>query len=117
MKKNITKEDLIKISDYCFEKTTYKVDFEIKKMKQFNEYDIEEKVYDFSNNDFENIDYYNQLYCSQLKGKTQKETYELRKTYIELFLCKLLLLIFVLFFKMEMIKHQIYIHLKVFEVF
>ena len=49
LKKNITKEDLIKISDYCFEKTTYKVDFEIKKMKPFYEYDIQEKVYDFSN--------------------------------------------------------------------
>ena len=47
LKKNITKEDLIKVSDYCFEKTTYKVDFEIKKMKPFYEYDIEEKLYDF----------------------------------------------------------------------
>ena len=90
LKKNITKEDLIKVSDYCFEKTNYRVEFEIKKMKPFYEYDIEEKVYDFSNYDFKHIDYYNQLYCSQLKGKTQKETYELRKTYIELFLCKII---------------------------
>ena len=90
LKKNITKEDLIKVSDYCFEKTNYRVEFEIKKMKPFYEYDIEEKLYDFSNYDFKNIDYYNQLYCSQLKGKTQKETYESRKTYFELFLCKII---------------------------
>jgi hypothetical protein len=41
-------------------------------MKQFYEYNIEEKLYDFSNYDFKHFDYYNQLYCSQLKGKTQK---------------------------------------------
>jgi hypothetical protein len=28
-KKTITKEDSIKVSEYCFEKTDYKVDFEI----------------------------------------------------------------------------------------
>jgi hypothetical protein len=44
LKKNITKEDLIKVSDYSFEKTNYKVDFEIKKMRSFYEYDIEEKT-------------------------------------------------------------------------
>ena len=43
LKKNITKEDLIKVSDYCFEKTTHKVGFEIKKMKPFYQYDIGEK--------------------------------------------------------------------------
>jgi hypothetical protein len=73
LKKNVTKDGLIKISDYCFEKTTYKVDFEIKKIKPFYEYDIEEKVYDFSNYDFKHIDYYNQLYCSQLKVKDKKK--------------------------------------------
>ena len=63
LKKNITKEDLIKVSDYCFEKTIYKVDFKIKKMKPFYEYDFQEKNYDFSNYHFKHIDYYNQLYC------------------------------------------------------
>ena len=90
LKKEITKDDLKEVSDYCFKKTNFKVDFEIKTMKPFYDFDKQENDYDFSNYEFNNIDYYNQLYCSQLKGKTQKETYELRKSYIELFLCKII---------------------------
>ena len=45
----------------ALKKTNYKVDFEIWKMKPIYEYDIEEKVYDFSNYDFKHIDYYRKL--------------------------------------------------------
>lgn len=64
LKKDITKEDFKKLSDYCFKKTNYKVDFEIKSMKPFYDFDVQENDYDFSNYEFENIDYHNQLYCS-----------------------------------------------------
>jgi len=69
------------------ELTTYKVRFEKKPMEDI--IDLQPEEYDFSDYDFEHINIYNQLYCSQLKGDCSDETYALRKTYIEHFLCKI----------------------------
>ncbi len=69
------------------ELTTYKVRFEKKPMDDI--IDLQPEEYDFSDYEFEHTDIYDQLYCSQLKGDCEGETYALRKAYIEHFLCKI----------------------------
>ena len=87
-KKDISNEQLENLNAYCFEKTGYSVQFEIKEMNNFYGITDEEVVYDFSDYKFEHLDFYNQEYCSNLVGSVDNETYQLRKTYIEYFLCK-----------------------------
>lgn len=84
---NFNTDILEELSSYCFDYTGYKVNFTIKPMECF--FEIVEKEYDFSDYDFKCTDEYNQLYCGSLVGDTSSETYEKRKAYIELFLCKI----------------------------
>lgn len=77
---------LEELSSYCHETTGYKVEFEVKPMKPF--FDLSPLEYDCSEVQFQHLDEYNQVYCDSLEGKDPLETYTLRKTYIETFLCK-----------------------------
>jgi hypothetical protein len=83
---NIKKNVLDELSCYCFETTGYKVDFSFKPM--VSHFEIIEKEYDFSDYDFKCVDEYDQIYCHSLNGKVSMETYQLKKAYIEHFLCK-----------------------------
>lgn len=80
-------EDLLEeLSAYCFETTEYRVEFSVKQMVKH--YEVAEEEYDFSDFEFMHLDEYNQVYCASLTGDTAKEIYEIRKAYIEKFLCK-----------------------------
>ena len=83
---NIKKSVLDELSCYCFETTGYKVDFSFKPM--VSHFEIIEKEYDFSGYDFKCLDEYEQIYCHSLIGKVPMESYQLKKAYIEHFLCK-----------------------------
>lgn len=85
---NLFNTDILEeLSSYCFETTGYKVDFVVKPMESY--YAIIEKEYDFSDFKFKCTDEYNQIYVGSLIGEAPAETYEMRKSYIELFLCKI----------------------------
>ena len=90
IKKVDLQEDLmLELQTYCFDKTGYNIAFEVKPMHKAIELDDEIDT-DFSSYDFENTTQYNQLYCSKLEGSSQRNTYLIRKAYIELFLCKVI---------------------------
>lgn len=75
------------IEEYCFQQTTYKVNWVQKEMTAFYTLDNNEEK-DFSNYEFQHTDYYNQIYAMSLVDETPLYTYCLRRTYIELFYCK-----------------------------
>ena len=82
----IERSELEELSSYCHETTGYKVEFDIKPMKPV--FDLSPVIYDCSEFLFRHLDEYDQVYCDSLEGLTPLETYALRKTYIETFLCK-----------------------------
>ncbi len=84
---NMNRDVLEELSSYCFETTGYKVEFEFKPMQKH--YDFEQEEYDFTNYEFDCLDEYNQKYCVSLTGETSEETYQLRKAYLEHFICKI----------------------------
>ena len=86
LKKDITKKQFEELNLYCFHKTGYNVEFEIKPMtNMLNIDDCEDVDYDY-----DHTDYYNQEYCANLEGNSQSQTYQIKKKYIELFLCKII---------------------------
>lgn len=88
-KQDIPEGTLEDVSAFCFEKSGYKVDFEIKQMT--NVLDLEDVAsYDFSTYDFQHTQFYNQEYCASLTHSSAKGTYLLRKTYLEKFICKIM---------------------------
>jgi hypothetical protein len=89
LKKDIHKEHLDDLNAYCFNKTGYNVEFEIKPMTNIlNLQDQEEEYIDIP---FDHTDYYNQEYCSKLNETgTPFQKYNARKKYIELFICKVI---------------------------
>ena len=75
------------LEDYCEEQTGYKVNWIEKPMEpHYVVGDEDEK--DYSNYDFKCLDYYDQKYAMSLEEETPKQTYCLRRTYIEFFFCK-----------------------------
>lgn len=88
-KSDITTDQLEELNAYCFDKTGYAVSFVIKPMEKLIELS-EDEIYDFTNYEFEHLDYFNQLYMGKsLNHDTSEGTYQLRKTYIEHFMCKI----------------------------
>tara|TARA_R110002074_G_scaffold201339_1_gene369232 strand:- start:144 stop:2489 length:2346 start_codon:yes stop_codon:yes gene_type:complete len=87
-KADITNDQLEELNAYCFDKTGYAVSFIIKPMEKLIELS-EDKIYDFSEYDFKHLDYFNQLYMGRLENDTPEGTYQLRKTYVEHFMCKI----------------------------
>lgn len=88
-KKEMTEDTLSEVSAYCFQKTGYQVRFEMKQMT--NVLNVEDtSSYDFSTFPFEHTDMYHQLYCSSLSSSSPEATYQLRKVYIERFMCKVM---------------------------
>lgn len=89
LKKDIHKEHLDDLNAYCFNKTGYNVEFEIKPMSNvLNLQDDEEEHIQYT---FEHTDFYNQEYCSKLNELgTPFQKYNARKQYIELFVCKII---------------------------
>tara|TARA_R110000868_G_scaffold99785_1_gene274523 strand:+ start:29 stop:2056 length:2028 start_codon:yes stop_codon:yes gene_type:complete len=90
----ITKTDIppdlmLDLQTFCFGKTGYNVAFEIKPMHKAIDI-ADEADEDYANYVFEHTQQYDQVYGSQLVGTNQKNTYLLRKAYIELFLCKVI---------------------------
>ena len=82
---NIDDDILEEMANYCFETTSYLVEFAKKPMKCH--YKLEDEVYDFTNFEFEHLDCFNSRYCMSLEGDTGSETYALRKAYFEKFFC------------------------------
>jgi len=88
-KQEITEETLAEVSAHCFQKTGYQVRFEMKPM--MNVLNVEDaSSYDFSTFPFEHTDMYHQLYCSSLSSSSPEATYQMRKAYIERFMCKVM---------------------------
>jgi hypothetical protein len=85
-KNDVSTDVLEELSAYCFETTGYKVEFSFKPMDKH--YECVPEEYDFSDYDFKCLDEYSQTYCASLVGETSEETYQLRKTYLEHFICK-----------------------------
>jgi len=83
---NLSSELLEELSSYCYECSGYKVEFSFKPMEKH--YECVPEEYDFSDYDFKCLDEYSQTYCASLVGDTSEETYQLRKTYLEHFICK-----------------------------
>jgi hypothetical protein len=76
------------IEIYCEEQTGYKVSWIEKPMVPFYVVDDDEEP-DYSDYDFQHTDFYNQKYVMSLTEETPLRTYTLRRTYIEMFLCKI----------------------------
>ena len=109
LKKDITKKQFEELNLYCFHKTGYNVEFEIKPMtNMLNIDDCEDVDYDY-----DHTDYYNQEYCANLEGNSQSQTYQIKKNILSCFCVKLLLLTPVLYYKTETIKNPIFIMLQV----
>lgn len=77
---------LEELSSHCFEMTGYKVEFSYKPME--SHYELTEEAYDFTGYDYKYLEEYNQVYCGTLSGPSPEAEYQLRKGYIEKFLCK-----------------------------
>lgn len=78
--------DLSSLSAYCFEKTNYRVEFEVKPM----ELHFEAVTLDTECIELEHLDEFNQNYCMTLEYDTSFQTYQTRKKYIEHFVCKVM---------------------------
>lgn len=87
-KADLTEDHIEEVQAHCYETTGYNVRFVVKPME--NTLEVGETEYDFSNYDFEHREQYNQSYCASLRHETEHGTYELRKTYIELFAAKIM---------------------------
>ena len=88
-KADIPEDLMLDLQTFCFDQTGYNVEYEIKPM--YKAIDIaDEEDEDYSNYAFEYTEQYNQVYASQLTGTNHKNTYLLRKAYIELYLCKVI---------------------------
>lgn len=89
LKKDLNQAHLDDLNDYCFNKTGYKVTFEIKTMT--NVYGLQDNEDTSIQYNFEHTDYYNQEYCSKLNELgTPFQKYNARKQYIEIFVCKII---------------------------
>ena len=86
LKQDMTTDLFEEISSYCYDKTGYNVEFEVKPMEKH--YEVQTEKFDFSNFPFEKLDYFDQIYCDSLKFDSMEKTYQMRKTYVEKFLCK-----------------------------
>ena len=83
---NLSGELLEELSSYCYECTGYKVEFSFKPMEKH--FECVEQEFDVSNYEYKHLDEYDQRYCGSLEGECDNETYEIRKGYMEHFLCK-----------------------------
>jgi len=87
-KADLTEDHIEELQAHCYETTGYNVRFVVKPME--NTLEVGDATYDFSTYEFEHREQYNQSYCASLRHETEHGTYELRKTYIELFAAKIM---------------------------
>jgi hypothetical protein len=88
--KEITNNDLINCAKYAFEKTGYKIDLDRKAMNEvITILDPTDEVKEEWKPDEKYTNYYNQEYCSKIFATNGEIEYERKKTYIEMFLCKI----------------------------
>lgn len=80
LKQDINKEQLEELNAFCFDRTGYNVEFEIKPMNDF----IKIKEKEPEEITIKETEYYDQLYCSRLKS------YNSVKEYVERYLYKII---------------------------
>jgi hypothetical protein len=90
LKTEDTFTNLDDLNAYCFNKTGYNVEFEIKPMTNLLNITDEEDVCCSIDYNYEHTDYYDQDYHFSLKMDSDYKTYILRKQYFELFCCKVI---------------------------
>jgi len=83
---NLSSELLGELSSYCYECSGYKVEFSFKPMEKH--YECVDEEFDVSGYEYKHLDEYEQRYCGTLEGGCSEETYQIRKGYLEHFLCK-----------------------------